>query len=236
MRKDDADWMLAPLPSGRHGLPREHVVRSQRMRLLSAAIAVAGSQGYDAMTVTAVIGAASVSRKTFYEQFADREHCFLAAYDLVTERALTGIRAAYAREGTWPERLRMTLRWTLGALAQHPHEARVALVEVLTAGPRALERRDRTLRELTPLFGPGFDAAPREAGVPASTPAAIVGALYELIGMRLRHGDPAQLPQLLPDLHFCSLAPFLGPVAAAELAAPARALRRRTVAAQAHLG
>jgi AcrR family transcriptional regulator len=219
VHKEDVDWLLAPLPSGRHGLPREHVVRSQRLRLLNAAIAVAGEDGYAAMTVSAVIAGANVSRKTFYEQFADREHCFLAAYDLVVERALAGMRAAYGVEASWPERLHAALGWVLETLAAHPHEARVAFVEVLVAGPRALERRDRTLRELmTPLLAPGFDAGPDGDAVPVSTPAAVAGALCELIGAHIRHGEGEQLPQLLPDLMFCALAPFVGPVAAADIA------------------
>lgn len=219
MREEDVDWMLAPLPSGRHGLPREHIVRSQRLRLLHAAISVAGSEGYAAMTVSAVITHASVSRKTFYEQFADREHCFIAAYDLLNERAIAGMRAAYGGAATWPERLRAALGWALDALAAHPHEARVAFVESLAAGPRALEHRARALRELTPLLAPGFDAAPAGARIPPSMPDAIAGALNELIGSHVRRGAVELLPQLLPDLLFCALAPFVGPVVAAEAAA-----------------
>jgi AcrR family transcriptional regulator len=218
--EDELNLLLAPLPSGRHGLPREQVVRSQRLRLLNAAIAVAGTDGYAAMTVSAVLARANVSRKTFYEQFADREHCFLAAYELVAERALAGVRAAYASEAPWPERLRDALAWGLRALAAHEPEARVVFAEALAAGPRALELRDRTLRELTPLFAPGFDAAPADAAIPRSMPQAIAGACCELIGTELRHGSAAHLPLLLPDLLFCALAPFVGPEVAADAIAP----------------
>jgi AcrR family transcriptional regulator len=38
--------------------------------------------------VAAVIGRAGVSRKTFYEQFRDREDCVLAAYDAILARFL----------------------------------------------------------------------------------------------------------------------------------------------------
>jgi AcrR family transcriptional regulator len=217
---DDLDWLLAPLPSGRHGLSREQVVTSQRLRLLHAAIAVAGSEGYTGMTVSAVIAHASVSRKTFYELFADREDCFMAAYDLVAQRALGGMRAAFDVEAPWPEQLRAAFEWALSALAEHPHEARIAFLEVLAAGPRALARRDRALNELAALLTPGFEASPAGAAVPASMPDAIAGAMFELIGSRLRNGDAGQLPELLPDLLFCALAPFLGPVAAAEALAP----------------
>lgn len=222
MRDEDVDWLLAPLPSGRHGLSREQVARSQRARLLRAVIAVAGTGGYAAMTVSAVIAQANVSRKTFYELFADREDSFLAAYELVVERALSGVQTAFAIDAPWPERLSAALAWALDALAAHPNETRVAFVEALAAGPRVLERRDRALRELTPLLTPGFDAAAPGASVPASMPIAIVGAFGELIGAHVRRGTTADLPRLLPDLLYCALAPFLGPRAAAEAAADAR--------------
>jgi AcrR family transcriptional regulator len=216
--EQDVDSMLAPLPSGRHGLPREYVARSQRMRLLQAAVAVAGADGYAAMTVTAVIGRAGVSRKTFYEQFADREDCFLAAYELVATRAVDGMRSAFAREAAWPDRLRAALAWGLEALSRHPREARLAFGEVLVAGPRALAQRDRSLDELQQLLAPGLDAAPDGATVPGSMPRAACGALFELIGRRVRTGDVETLPELLPDLLFCALAPFVGPAEAARLA------------------
>ncbi|HEX7291724.1 MAG TPA: TetR/AcrR family transcriptional regulator [Conexibacter sp.] len=221
MPEDDVDFLLAPLPSGRHGLTREQVVRSQRARLLRAAVAVAGTEGYAGMTVSAVIAHASVSRKTFYEQFADREDCFLAAYELVMARALSGTRAASALDAPWRDRVRAALAWAIDALARHPYEARVAFAEVLAAGARALERRDQVLREFAQLLAPGVDAAPGEAGLSTAMPTATVGALWELIGGHVRRGHGAELPGLLPDLLYCALAPFLGPVAAAEAAADA---------------
>jgi AcrR family transcriptional regulator len=218
--REDVDWLLAPLPSGRHGLSREEVIRSQRLRLLNAAVAVAGVHGYQAMTVSAVIAHASVSRKTFYELFADREDCFLAAYGHVVERGLTGIRAAYAIEAPWPRRVRGALAWVLESLAERPREARVVFVEAPAAGPRALALRDEALRDLAPLLAPGFEEAlPDSAAVPRSMPAAIVGAVGELIGARVRNGDAAGLPGLLSDALFCALAPFTGPRAAAAEAA-----------------
>lgn len=218
MRADDVDLPLAPLPSGRHGLSREEVVRSQRARLLRAAVEVAGRDGYAGMTVTAVIRRAGVSRKTFYELYADREDCFVAAYELVTERALRRLQTSFELDAPWRARVHAALAWALAALAAHPCEGRVAFVEVLTAGPRALEQRDRFACRLALLLADGFAAAPEEASVPASTPTAVIGALCELVGSRIRRGDAERLPELLPDLLYCSLAPFVGPVAACEAA------------------
>ncbi|ADB51585.1 TetR/AcrR family transcriptional regulator [Conexibacter woesei] len=230
------DWTPAQLPSGRHGLPREYVMNSQRSRLLGAAVQIAGDEGYAGMTVSAVIGRAGVSRKTFYEFFQDREDLFLAAFDVVVEQALDGARAAYDEPGDWPERLRRVLAAGLDALAAHPHEARLGFVEVLAAGPRALARRDDALRVFMQFLAPGYEAAAAEQGgddaeIPPLMPEAIVGAVYEIVYARVLQDRAAELPALLPQLQFCALAPFLGPVRAAELAAagaaPARAKRRR---------
>jgi AcrR family transcriptional regulator len=215
VREEDVELLLSPLPSGRHGLPRETVVRSQRIRLLRAAVEVAASDGYAGMTVSAAIARASVSRKTFYELFADREDCFIAAYELVMERALAALEVAFARDAPWGARVRDGLAWALDALARHPDEARVAFVEVLAAGPRALERRDRFVARLALLLAGGLDAAPRGVAVPAPTPTAVVGGLSELIAAHVRRGAAEQLPAALPDLLYCALAPFLGPAAAA---------------------
>lgn len=228
------DWTPAQLPSGRHGLPREYVVNSQRSRLLGAAVLIAGAEGYAGMTVSAVIAKAGVSRKTFYEFFQDREDIFLAAFDRLLEQAVDGARAAYDEGDAWPERLHKLLATALDALASHPHEARVGFVEVLAAGPRALQRRDGALRAFMQFLTPGYEAAGEAAEIPPLMPEAIVGAVYEIVYARVLQERTAELPELLGQLMFCALAPFLGPVAAAEQAAgtgAATAPRRRRASA-----
>jgi AcrR family transcriptional regulator len=74
------------LPRGRHGLPREAVADSQRIRILTAMIEVVAARGYADTRVVDVIGTAGVSRKTFYELFDSKEDCFLAAYDSLLGR------------------------------------------------------------------------------------------------------------------------------------------------------
>jgi AcrR family transcriptional regulator len=215
VKEQDMDWTPAQLPSGRHGLPREYVVNSQRSRLLAAAVLIAGAEGYAGMTVSAVIAKAGVSRKTFYELFQDREDIFLAAFDQLLRQAVDGARAAYDEGDSWPQRLRSLLEVALDALAAHPHEASVGFVEVLAAGPRALQRRDAALRAFMQFLSPGYEAAGAETPIPQLMPEAIVGAVYEIIYARVLQERTAELPQLLPELMFCALAPFLGPAAAA---------------------
>jgi AcrR family transcriptional regulator len=54
---------------------------TQRERLLAGMVAAANQHGYAQATVSAVIEHAGISRPTFYEYFADRDACFLAALE-----------------------------------------------------------------------------------------------------------------------------------------------------------
>ena len=204
------------LPRGRHGLPRQAVTDSQRARILAAMVEVVSDRGYVETRVVDVIGAAGVSRKTFYELFDSKEDCFLAAYDLlllrVLERADTGF--AHRAGAPWAERMRIGLRMVLDHLATHPAEARFAIVEVLAAGPRALSRRDAAIRQFTGFIEMGRSECAVE--LPGSTSLTIAGGVNELLYSEILHGAGSSLPTRLPELVFLVVLPFLGADRAAE--------------------
>ncbi|MCW2988568.1 MAG: transcriptional repressor BetI, partial [Solirubrobacterales bacterium] len=93
-------------PRGRHGLPPEVVARSQRDRLLEATMQVVAEKGYAATTVADLTKRAGISRTTFYELFADKEACFLAAYDNAVDGLVRRIAVAYDAEARGPDRAR----------------------------------------------------------------------------------------------------------------------------------
>src|SRR3569833_741535 len=90
-----------PLPRGRHGLSDSAVRSSQRERLLNAMLQLVLRQGYGATTIPQVVALARVSSNTFYEYFADKEQCFLAACDEV--RGTRRRAAASLPDGDWIE-------------------------------------------------------------------------------------------------------------------------------------
>jgi AcrR family transcriptional regulator len=200
----------ARLPRGRHGLPREAVADSQRVRILTAMIAVVAARGYAATRVVDVISTAGVSRKTFYELFDSKEDCFLAAYDILLGRALEEAQAGFGvrAEVPWPERIESALGALLGHLAAYPAEARFALVEVLAAGPKALARRDSAMRQ----FAGFIEVGRAESGVdlPVSTAQTVAGGIAELLYSEVLHGAAEQLPARVPELVFLIVLPFLG--------------------------
>ena len=203
-------------PRGRHRLPPEVVSRSQRERLLEAAVRVVAAKGYVAATVGDLTGEAGVSRTTFYELFEDKEDCFLAAYDNAIETFVRRVVSAYESEEGWPDRAAAGLAALLEALAEEPALARLALVDIGSAGPAAQRRYRAAVQRLAPLFEEGRDFAAGGRSLPANTSRMAIGGVTGLISDELAAGNAEQLPNLLSDVLFATLVSYIGPDAAAR--------------------
>jgi AcrR family transcriptional regulator len=118
----------ARLRPGPSGLPREKVTEIQRSRMLAAAVEAVEELGYARMTVAQVIGRAKVSRKTFYDVFADREDCFLAAFNQAIAHGGALVRDAYAQKRGWREGIRSGLESLLIFLDDEPGLDRKSVV------------------------------------------------------------------------------------------------------------
>ncbi|MGH2784162.1 MAG: TetR/AcrR family transcriptional regulator [Actinomycetota bacterium] len=196
----DTEAAYQRLPSGRHRLTREDVVASQRGRLLEAAVQVIAEQGYASTTVADIVGRAAVSRRTFYEQFPDKETCFLAAYDAGVELVLGKLRDAIeaAPEAGWHARARASVETFMDVLAGEPAFAAALHIETLAAGPAALKRRAEVFALIATLWRGLHERAQREdrglAALPADAYLALVGGLDELIRECLRTRGASALP------------------------------------------
>jgi AcrR family transcriptional regulator len=193
------------LPSGRHGLTREAVEASQRGRLIEAMAQVVAEKGYAATTVADVVERAGVSRRTFYEQFTDKEACFLAAYDVGLAAVLGRIAeaagtAAGPPAGGWRARARAGVEAFLALLAAEPAFARALQVEILTAGPAALERRAGMLTMFSGVWRNVHEQAraedPALPALPEEVFAMLTAGLEELVRDRIRTRGTDTLPEL----------------------------------------
>ena len=202
-------------PRGRHKLPREVIQRSQRERMLDATMRVVAEKGYAASKLADLTGEAGISRTTFYELFADKEACFLAAYDRAAEALIGTVTAAYEAQASWPEAMRAGLARLLEAVAAEPGLARLGLVDVGAAGPAAQQRYLAAVKRVTPLFEEGRDFAPGGRALPPNTSRMAIGGVLGLVSEALVAGEAAQLPQMLDDVLGAALRPYLGDEAAA---------------------
>src|SRR5260221_10731991 len=116
---------------------------------------IVGEKGYAAATVSDLTKQAGISRTTFYELFADKEACFLAAYDNAVDAVVRRISIAYEAEERWPDRARAGLATLLEALVADPAQARLALVDVAAAGPGPQRPLPGGRPALRPLFHGG---------------------------------------------------------------------------------
>lgn len=189
-----------------------------RARICEAMARVAGERGYAATTIGDVVKAAGVSRRTFYEHFKDKEDCFVETYRTGCENGIAEQAATVrALDGAdWRTRLRVSLETYLSHLADEPHFARVLLIEVLGAGPRALAMRERILA----TYVAGYRtlhvlARAEDPELPEVSDAflrALVGGIAELVQQCLLESAEEQVPERLR-----ALAPTLAGFASAVL-------------------
>jgi len=180
------------------------VAASQRGRMLRAMAEAAAEKGYANTTVADVVAGAGVSRKTFYEQFANKEARFLAAYDACVDGLYGALAEEAGREGSLagqplPEQARHLIGVYLDALAADPKIATAYLVAVYAAGPEALARR----RQVLDRFAAFLAELHARAGAEPLSPLryeALAGAISTLVTVRVGSGQAAALPALRDEL------------------------------------
>jgi AcrR family transcriptional regulator len=196
----------ATAPRGRHAPPLEVRQDRQRDRLFSAAAAVFSRLGYADATAEAIAREAGMSKATFYEHFGNKEECILALFDTAVDVVLDALaRAAREHAGESPQgRVGASVRAFLDVVAAYPAEAQTLLVEIIGAGPRAMERRDRALARVAQYIDDfnRKDAATGQVERLASPhdAFAIVGALVELASRQIRACEPGDVRELEPVL------------------------------------
>ena len=189
-----------------------------RGRLLGGLASAIEEKGYAAATIADVVRHARVSKRTFYEHFADKEACYLALYSAASDYLLGVIADAVAIDGTWEERLRASTHAYLAALAALPALTRTFLVEIQAAGPAALAQRRQVLGRWAELLRTlTAEAARDEPGLrplSAEMAAAVVGGINELQLLTLEQGDPSRLTEITPTATELILSVVSAPVTA----------------------
>ncbi|MES0872628.1 TetR/AcrR family transcriptional regulator [Sinimarinibacterium thermocellulolyticum] len=189
-----------PLPRGRHGLGADYVRASQRARLVHAMLTLVGERGYHATTVPAVVAAARASRNAFYQFFADKQACFLAACDEASAEVVAKMKAF----GAYPD-WKLGLREGYAAYLQwwqdRPGLCMAFFVEMPTVGAAAHDRRARYFQPFEDMFTRLAARIRREQPalppLPAFVPRMLVVALHENLAEQVREGRVQRLTEAL---------------------------------------
>ncbi len=171
----------------------------QRERLIEGMTQAAARYGYGEASVARVVEQAGVSRATFYQHFADKEACFLTAFEQAAER----IEVALARidaEVAPARRASDLLDDLLLNAVNDPAAARLLLVEALAGGPEVREAHEHLMLAVEATLERWLQQ-PDDNGVQlAITGRAVTEAIVGILGRRVFRGETAGLTELRGDL------------------------------------
>lgn len=185
------------------------VAIEQRRRIVAAVpLALAPSGGFEGLSVERMIAVAGVSRRTFYELFANRADAFRTACDEAFATLHEIAIAAAEGSGSWSERVGAVLRSALGLAANHPQVASMVVIDTLCASPELRRHHLRSLDRFVPLLREGRGERSGERELPATLEPTLLDAVCHSVGARLHRGAADSLPALAPELTRLLLAPY----------------------------
>jgi AcrR family transcriptional regulator len=170
-----------------------------------AMVECVNEQGFVATTISELVSRARISRRSFYEHFANKDECLLATYDTVIERLERRLRRAQVSADGWEDEFQVFIRALFDAAGDRPDAAKLVCVEMAAAGPAGVQRWADGAERLQRLIVERLAQAPGPGTVPDPVARAIVGALRRILYTHVRAARSskslkADLLKLVPDL------------------------------------
>ncbi len=204
--------------------PRLELVNSpKREKILDGMLEAVGAEGYDATSVRTVLGRTGLYRQAFYDNFADKDSCYLAAFDAGVARLEALVKKAAASEDSWRGKLRAGLGALLDYLDAEPDVGRGIIVEVHAAGPEALARRAEAMKRVADFIDLARLEADESESPPQIAPEGIVAGIHAVVHSRLSTGATEGFRGLLPEFMYFAVLPYFGAEAASAEMQAARA-------------
>jgi AcrR family transcriptional regulator len=189
------------LPHGPHRLKTEEVIRNQRTRMHGAMIEAVAANGYEGTSVKQVVSLAGVSRRSFYEQFANKQECFLATYDLIAKRGAGRVAAAYrAADGDVEQRLQAAFGELGHAISTNWNSANLVILEAPKVGAPALLRLRRASATFEQMLAATFEHTSAATPLPGPVIRGIAGGLHAAMSGCLREGSAEKAPELANEM------------------------------------
>ncbi len=197
----------------------------RRDALLRAMMDELAEQGYREASVVRALEAAGVSTEEFAVEFGDKDECLFAAYDRLAAEVVAKTSVECDSAEPWPERVRVGLETLLAELAAKPKMAQAITRSFPGIRPSAYERYVNLLSRFVPFMREGRDYSEVDEELPGEVELLAVGAAEAIIFGEVDAGRAERLPQMLPEILFSVLVPFMGPDRAADEMRSAAAIR-----------
>lgn len=200
--------MQTPPKEGRiyQGLSAEGRRAERRQKLLDAAVAVYGTQGYHTATVSAVCEAAGLTKRYFYEEFDSQESLLCATYAGIMAEVRDNLQAVWDLEKPFSQRLLETATAFFGFMQQQPAKARIMLLESEGVSERVNRVGDDEIRASTEMLRRYLFTAPLPAAAqPDLLALGILGAIYQLAKMWITHPGVASVEEMAVQVQLLCL-------------------------------
>jgi AcrR family transcriptional regulator len=169
------------------GVPVAHRRDERRTRFIEAALTVFASQGYARSTIADICSAAGLSKRQFYEQFANGEELLLATYDKIQGDARSTVQEALAalQSNDIQQIVATAITAFLTYIEADQRRSRVSFVEIVGVSERIEQHRLDDRKHWALLIrgaaeaAIGPDAEPRGGYALAAT--AFIGSLYAVV-------------------------------------------------------
>lgn len=188
----------------------ELVTSSKRERILEGMLEAVGSHGYDGTSVRTVLDLTGLYRQAFYDNFPDKDACYLEAFDFGVARLESAVVVAAANEQTWQGKLRAGLGALLDVFDNDPDVGRAIVVEVHAAGPEALERRAAVMKRIADFIDSAREVSAGDESPPPIAPEGIVAGIHAIVHARLATGAGDGFRELLPEFMYFAVLPYFG--------------------------
>ncbi|ANW68118.1 TetR family transcriptional regulator [Mycobacterium sp. djl-10] len=164
-----------------------------RSRLLDGLAASIEEKGYRETTVADIVRHARTSKRTFYDQFGNKDDCLLELLEIENARMISDILSTVDPEGHWHAQVEQAVGSYVATIESRPAIWLAWIREFPALGDRARPVQRRTMERLTGMLmdlttTPGFVRADFE---PVTRRLALVlfGGLRELTADTMERGE-----------------------------------------------
>ncbi len=173
-------------------------------------------RGYDKTSVELICERASVDPTEFDRRFTDKADCAERILDCWTDFYLREVWAAYREHDVWRDGLRAAGYASARVFERHSREVRFCLVEMTRAGNLHQAKVEQTVRSTVEMIDGGRQELEDPESVARSTAEWVAGSFMQMALKRLSESGELHVTELVPELMYTAVRPYLGEEAALE--------------------
>ncbi len=114
--------------------------------------AAVSEKGYTTTTIADIVRHARVSKRSFYENFTDKDACLVACYVAMCERALQLVAQVTASDLPEEQQLEAVVHGFLSVIKLQPKFVRTLLLQIHEIGPRGWKVRHQIHQRFEQIF------------------------------------------------------------------------------------